>query len=400
MSAVLSRRRPPCASRAVAAHCAVSQAVLLCSSAASVIAVAGRAGAVLDLVPPAICPQSARRERSRAPPQGIRAGRLPLWRLLTANLIFTSASARRCSARRHVTPRSRLALARGTAEFLFGYGLLLSFRLIERRRGSTKFAVRGAERGRARRGTRKHSYASPRASASRPAAQTFALTSVGVATLLQLAAAAALARAGVAGLGGGGGGAGLASGPYGLLFALLALYITDVPVTARFSLAGLPLTDRAFTLAPAAHLAACHGLRSAVPAAAGFLAGLAVSRDFAGLARRTGPLVARVVELAAAAAAAASCARARAGGTAKDRAASQPAAGARPAAADAAVAAHARAARPQTSSAAAAQPAAISSEAVEALTVMGFSAAAAQQALAVAGGNVEQAANLLLSGFD
>ena len=86
-------------------------------------------------------------------------------------------------------------------------------------------------------------------------------------TALQLVAAAAASAVGALPRG-----ACLAPGPYGLLFALAALFAADVPTTARFTLLRVPLSDKAFTYAAAARLALGAGLRSALPAACGLLA--------------------------------------------------------------------------------------------------------------------------------
>ncbi len=99
-------------------------------------------------------------------------------------------------------------------------------------------------------------------------------------TALQLAAAAAASAVGLLPRG-----ACLASGPYGLVFALGALFVRDVPVTARFSLARvLPLTDKVFVFAAATQLALGSGARSLLPALCGAAAGALVAADEAGFA--------------------------------------------------------------------------------------------------------------------
>ena len=119
-----------------------------------------------------------------------------------------------------------------------------------------------------------------RHSRPRHAPQSFALSAASLSTALQLAAAGAACAAGALPRG-----ACLASGPYGLLFALAALFAADVPTTARFTLLRVPLSDKAFTYAALARLALSAGLRSALPAACGLLAGAVVAANEAAFAR-------------------------------------------------------------------------------------------------------------------
>jgi len=222
--------------------------------------------------------------------------------------------------------------------------------------------------------------------------QSYLLTSTALATLLQLGAAAALSAGGAGGLAKGG----FASGLYNTIFALLPLYLAEIPVTARFTLLRLPLSDRVFTLAPAAHLALSSGWASLVPALAGLAAGLAVSRNLWGLGRLQP--AARLATLAQRVGEATEAQRRRAREAAEaGREAAQEAQAAPPRAGGdggAAAAGGAAAPRPQ---AAAARP--VSEEAVAALEQMGFGPQAVRQALAVSGGDVNAAANLLLSGL-
>jgi len=139
--------------------------------------------------------------------------------------------------RRHAT--TQLDFTSGT-ELVVGYGLLLSFRLLERRRGSAAFAA--------------HS-----------------LASASLAALLQSLCATALPPLGFPRLR-------LAPGLYAFLFASLPLFAADVPVLQRFSLGPLTLTDKSFTLAAAAHHALCKGWRSLLPALCGLVAGHLISR--------------------------------------------------------------------------------------------------------------------------
>ena len=92
----------------------MTRAVFFTSAAASVFATAGRAGGAggaLQLVRAAARPAPLSRgaacERGTCPrrAQGICAGRLPLWRLLTANLVFASTGAQCRNAFRGVASR-------------------------------------------------------------------------------------------------------------------------------------------------------------------------------------------------------------------------------------------------------------------------------------------------------
>jgi hypothetical protein len=248
-----------------------------------------------------------------------------------------------------------------------------------------------------------------------------------------------------------------ASGPFALIFAMLALFVTGVPVTARFSLgvgpARLPLTDKAFTYAAAAQLALGGGRASLVPALAGAAAGAAVAANVWGLATARVRCVLRVVCVLLAGcvltrafcacvcaqlprAVVALCARAltgsaaggtgAAGGGVVVGAGARRRGGAQPQAAAAAAAAAGGDAPqqqpppppPQQPAAAAARAgrdvavaagggggeppgfaAAASPEALDALAQMGFDRAAAAAALQHAHGDVALAAELLLESF-
>ena len=230
-----------------------------------------------------------------------------------------------------------------------GYGLLTSFRQFERQRGSAKFAAH-------------------------------AVACVGLSTALQVVAArlfwAALP-------------AGCASGPYGLVFALAPLFLTDVPVTARFTLLQLPLTDKTFTWAALAQLACARGRASLAASACGLLAGLAVHGNWGGLGTWRGPQ--RLVD-AVIAGADRACRLLTRGAEhthAHPRARAQ-------AQAAAPSDRHRPTAPPRDTPRSDAQPP--SAEAVETLCNMGFERAAAQHALLLGGGDLTAAANLLLAG--
>jgi hypothetical protein len=70
---------------------------------------------------------------------------------------------------------------------------------------------------------------------------------------------------------------GCASGLYGALFALVPLFWSEVPPTARFTLLGLPLTDKVFTYAVSAQLCVTKGWSSVAACACGLAAGLLVT---------------------------------------------------------------------------------------------------------------------------
>ena len=106
------------------------------------------------------------------------------------------------------------------------------------------------------------------------------LSAVSLSTALQLAAASLASAVGALPRG-----ACLAPGPYGLLFALTALFAADVPTSARFMLLRVPMSDKAFTYAAAARLALGAGLRSALPAACGLLAAEIVAANEDAFAR-------------------------------------------------------------------------------------------------------------------
>ena len=145
-------------------------------------------------------PQSRRRTETSSPfSQAL--GRGQLWRLLTAPLAFGSVG-----------------------ELLSGGILLFQLRVFERLWGAGKYGA-------------------------------FVLAALALSTAAQLAAAAAVNAAA-----GRGAAQRLAAGPYGVIFASLVWYATDIPPSSTFSLAGLPLSDKTVlwlgdTAGPAASLA-------------------------------------------------------------------------------------------------------------------------------------------------
>ena len=206
---------------------------------------------------------------------------------------------------------------------------------------------------------------------------------------------------------------GCAPGLYGALFSLLPLFWTDVPPTARFTLLGLPLTDKAFTYAVAAQLCVTRGWASVAACACGLAAGLLVGASGmddgsntprSAIAQAAMAVVAAPWRLLARALHAwgmfADGSAAGQGTTTERRRARRPAA--ERAAEDGAAAASGgrhlvrrHGAGGGAREAASGQP---SAEALEMLCSMGFDAGAAHTALMAGGGDVSVAAELLLSG--
>ena len=210
---------------------------------------------------------------------------------------------------------------------------------------------------------------------------------------------------------------GCASGLYAALFALLPLFWSDVPPAARFTVLGLPLTDKVFTYAVAAQLCICRGWSSVATCACGLAAGLLVAASgldgdgpgsdahHSALARAAVAVVASPWRLLAHALSAWGM---FGDGTAEE--ATQPqrpthrpaehgaaagAAGGHDGGGDMHLRRRHGAGATREAAAAAAAP---SQEAVDMLCSMGFDAGAAHSALAACGGDVSVAANLLLSG--
>jgi len=150
----------------------------------------------------------------------------------------------------HAPPAAVAALALGgPVSCVFGLGALYHARTIERLLGPAKYGCQVA-------------------------------LSAAISGCLRAAGGglAALVWRSKAGGSGGGAGAGGAAGPlaHAILFAVLVALAADVPPTAHFSLAGVPLTDRAFTYAAAAQLMWAGGRAVVGAAAAGVAAGLAL----------------------------------------------------------------------------------------------------------------------------
>ena len=311
------------------------------------------------------------------------------------------------------------------AECVFGYGLLYLFRVFERQRGSPKFLVRWSW----------NCFCSLpfRSDSLTRTNQVHALTAVSISTALEVFATRLLLPRSVpvrrliaitptppplTAMHS----QGCAPGLYGALFSLLPLFWADVPPAARFTLLGLPLTDKAFTYAVAAQLCVSRGWASVAACACGLAAGLLVGAsgmdDAAGsnthhsaIAQAAIAVVAAPWRLLARALSAwgmfADGSAAGEGTTTERQRGQRPAAGR--AAGDGAAAAtgdhdgggddrHLRrrhGAEGGAREAASGQP---SAEALEMLCSMGFDAGAAHTALMAGGGDVSVAAELLLSG--
>lgn len=161
-------------------------------------------------------------------PRGLHRGEL--WRLVTANVVFTSPG-----------------------EALFGLYLLYHFRIFERQSGSAKYG-------------------------------TFAFVCASLATGAQAALVPA-ARA----LGHRLSREPFASGPHALVFAHFVPYFFDIPRTYHFTVFGLRLSNKAFVYLAGAQLLLSHGWRSALPGLCGLLVSAAYHGGVLGLNRLTPP---------------------------------------------------------------------------------------------------------------
>ncbi|KAL3161067.1 hypothetical protein ABBQ38_009450 [Trebouxia sp. C0009 RCD-2024] len=77
----------------------------------------------------------------------------------------------------------------------------------------------------------------------------------------------------------------LPSGPYGLIFANFVPFALDIPPAQRFTLLGLPMTDKAFVYLAGLQLLANSSLHSALAGGCGLVAGLAYHYNFLGIKR-------------------------------------------------------------------------------------------------------------------
>nr|CAB3474568.1 unnamed protein product [Digitaria exilis] len=148
--------------------------------------------------------------------------KLSIWRLVTSVFAFTS-----------------------TPELIFGAALLYYFRVFERQIGSNKYAV-------------------------------FIVFSTVISVLLQILALGYLKDPSINPL---------TSGPYGLLFASYVPFFFDIPVSMRFRIFGLSLSDKSFVYLAGLQLLLSSGRRSVVPGVSGILAGLLYRLNTFGIRR-------------------------------------------------------------------------------------------------------------------
>lgn len=153
---------------------------------------------------------------------------LQLWRLVTHHLVWTSSS-----------------------ELLLGTIVLYELRLFERRFGSAKFAA-------------------------------FMFMTAILTTLLQIAFLVVSRMID--------GPRHLASGPYGLIFALALPYYYSVPTTNTFQVLGFNISYKTFTYLLLAQLMMSNGWQSALAGISGLLAGLLYISDMGGIQRWRFPI--------------------------------------------------------------------------------------------------------------
>lgn len=130
---------------------------------------------------------------------------------------------------------------RHPGELACGSLLLYYFRLFERQRGSAKHGACTA-------------------------------STIAISYVLQTVVSAALSTV-------------LPSGPYGWIFANFIPFTLDVPPAQRFTLFGIPMTDKAFVYLAGIQLLASSSSRSALAGGCGLLAGLAYQYDFLSIKR-------------------------------------------------------------------------------------------------------------------
>ncbi|CAL4960858.1 unnamed protein product [Urochloa decumbens] len=137
--------------------------------------------------------------------------KLSIWRLITSLFAFSS-----------------------TPELIFGAALLYYFRVFERQIGSNKYTV-------------------------------FIVFSTLVSVLLQILALGYLKDPSINPL---------MSGPYGLIFASYVPFFFDIPISMKFRILGLSLSDKSFVYLAGLQLLFSSGRRSIVPGVSGILTGL------------------------------------------------------------------------------------------------------------------------------
>lgn len=132
-----------------------------------------------------------------------------------------------------------------TPELIFGATLLYYFRVFERQIGSNKYAV-------------------------------FIVFSTVVSVLLQILALGYLKDPSINPL---------TSGLYGLIFASYVPFFFDIPISMKFRILGLSLSDKSFVYLAGLQLLFSSGRRSVVPGVSGILAGLLYRLNAFGIRR-------------------------------------------------------------------------------------------------------------------
>ncbi|CAO2177844.1 unnamed protein product [Urochloa humidicola] len=148
--------------------------------------------------------------------------KLSIWRLITSLFAFSS-----------------------TPELIFGAALLYYFRVFERQIGSNKYTI-------------------------------FIVFSTLVSVLLQILALGYLKDPSINPL---------MSGPYGLIFASYVPFFFDIPISMKFRISGLSLSDKSFVYLAGLQLLFSSGRRSIVPGVSGILAGLLYRLNTFGIRR-------------------------------------------------------------------------------------------------------------------
>ncbi|KAL6614311.1 hypothetical protein ACP70R_036581 [Stipagrostis hirtigluma subsp. patula] len=148
--------------------------------------------------------------------------KLNVWRLITSLFAFSS-----------------------TPELIFGAVLLYYFRVFERQIGSNKYAV-------------------------------FIVFSTAVSVLLQILALGYLKDPSLNPL---------TSGPYGLIFASYVPFFFDIPISMRFRIFGVSLSDKSFVYLAGLQLLFSAGIHSVIPGLSGILAGLLYRLNTFGIRR-------------------------------------------------------------------------------------------------------------------
>ncbi|GJM92813.1 hypothetical protein PR202_ga09315 [Eleusine coracana subsp. coracana] len=153
--------------------------------------------------------------------------KLQIWRLITSLFAFSS-----------------------TPELIFGAALLYYFRVFERQIGSNKYAV-------------------------------FIVFSTVISVFLQIPVLGYLEDPSLNPL---------TSGPYGLIFASYVPFFFDIPISMKFRIFGLSLSDKSFVYLAGLQLLFSSGRRSVIPGLSGILAGLLYRLNTFGIRRLKGTL--------------------------------------------------------------------------------------------------------------